>query len=186
MSKPKTLLDWERELGTTTDRLGMPIDKEIFPVVVACNYAGLETEASCAGHLDHGLPYPWIDFPQKFLKERQEVHKRLFPLDDRVRALLNKNKPVPDNLQEKRIALNKQTYELDTLELKPIYDQLEAFYIQHTAPYGCMLVISEPRFLRLMCIGSDQQHTRTKGDRKKHLELFREELRMFGEFLKSS
>lgn len=44
-----------------TDRIGRSIDKGIFDTVVALNALGIATSASCEGHLDHGLPYPWVD-----------------------------------------------------------------------------------------------------------------------------
>jgi hypothetical protein len=53
------------------DRLGKPIDTNIFETVVALNVLGVHTTQSCEGHLDWGLPYPWIDIQadmqQKFL-----------------------------------------------------------------------------------------------------------------------
>lgn len=44
-----------------TDRLGKPIDAGIFDTVVALNMLGIPTSMSCEGHLDRGLPHPWID-----------------------------------------------------------------------------------------------------------------------------
>jgi hypothetical protein len=47
---------------SVTDRLGMPIDPEIFDIVVALNALNIRTVMSCGGHLDHrGLLMPWID-----------------------------------------------------------------------------------------------------------------------------
>lgn len=43
------------------DGLGYPIDEGIKHVVVSFNLCGLKTSASCEGHLNWGLPYPWID-----------------------------------------------------------------------------------------------------------------------------
>ncbi len=48
-----------------TDKLGEPIDKGIFDTVVALNILGFVTRQSCEGHLDHGLPYPWVDVTNK-------------------------------------------------------------------------------------------------------------------------
>ncbi len=48
--------------ASVTDRLGMPIDPEIFDIVVALNALNIHTVMSCGGHLDHrGLLMPWID-----------------------------------------------------------------------------------------------------------------------------
>lgn len=44
-----------------TDKLGKPIDAGIFDTVMALNVLGVPTTMSCEGHLDHGLPYPWVD-----------------------------------------------------------------------------------------------------------------------------
>jgi len=49
------------------DKLGCPIDEGIFETVVALNILGITTTMSCEGHLDHGLPYPWVDtLPQDY------------------------------------------------------------------------------------------------------------------------
>lgn len=56
---------WEEAVafaGHLTDRLGCPIDGGILETVVALNLLGFWTSQSCEGHLDEGLPYPWIDF----------------------------------------------------------------------------------------------------------------------------
>lgn len=45
-----------------TDSQGTQIDREILFAVEQFNFGGFITTASCAGHYDHGLPYPWIDF----------------------------------------------------------------------------------------------------------------------------
>jgi len=45
-----------------TDGMGYPIDDGILETVVALNLLGLRTCQSCEGHLDDGLPYPWVDF----------------------------------------------------------------------------------------------------------------------------
>jgi len=38
------------------------LDKGIRKVVIAFNKLGLSTSGSCEGHLDWGLPYPWVEF----------------------------------------------------------------------------------------------------------------------------
>ena len=51
----------EEQFKHVTDALGKPIDAGIFQTVVAFNALGVSTIMSCEGHVDHGLPYPWID-----------------------------------------------------------------------------------------------------------------------------
>lgn len=54
-----------------TDKLGKRIDNGIFETVVALNVLGVCTRQSCEGHLEWGVPFPWIDIEakieQKFL-----------------------------------------------------------------------------------------------------------------------
>jgi hypothetical protein len=45
------------------DKLGMPIDEKIKPLVAALNMWSVETSASCEGHAGRALPYPWVDIP---------------------------------------------------------------------------------------------------------------------------
>jgi hypothetical protein len=44
-----------------TDKLGKRIDDGIFETVVALNVLGIGTTQSCEGHMDWGVPYPWIN-----------------------------------------------------------------------------------------------------------------------------
>jgi len=55
---------WEetaKQYRRVVDKLGKKIDEGIFDTVVALNMAGVTTRASCEGHLDWGVPHPWID-----------------------------------------------------------------------------------------------------------------------------
>jgi len=49
-----------KKVDKITDALGMPIDEGIKEAVIMFNAVGLYTSASCEGHLDHGIPAPWI------------------------------------------------------------------------------------------------------------------------------
>lgn len=57
-----------------TDRLGKTIDSGILETVVTFNLLGITTLQSCEGHIDWGVPYPWIcieaDMQQKSLLYR--------------------------------------------------------------------------------------------------------------------
>ncbi|HEY4033549.1 MAG TPA: hypothetical protein VGL94_06245 [Ktedonobacteraceae bacterium] len=70
-----------------TDKLGMPIDQGILETVIVLNLLGITTKQSCEGHMDHGIPAPWIFFTtpgideipdyqgvmQKHVKDQQKV-----------------------------------------------------------------------------------------------------------------
>lgn len=57
----KAYQDMAAKIATLADRLGHPIDLGIRHAVIAFNLQGLHTTASCEGHINWGLPYPWID-----------------------------------------------------------------------------------------------------------------------------
>lgn len=59
-------------IDEVVDGVGRGIDDGIRPIVLKLNELGMETKASCEGHIDHGLAEPWVDFPAwgNYLKER--------------------------------------------------------------------------------------------------------------------
>lgn len=52
----------EREVAELTDGLNHPVDGGIRPLVTALRALGLPTIGSCEGHVDHGYPFPWVQF----------------------------------------------------------------------------------------------------------------------------
>lgn len=77
---------WEEtkaKLLKTTDALGMPIDEGIFDTIVGLNSNGYDTSASCEGHLDRGLPYPWIAMAVDDTTT-QELLEKIFRLSDTI------------------------------------------------------------------------------------------------------
>lgn len=56
-----------REVDSLCDRLGKPLDEKIKELVIGLRCHGIRTIASCQGHLDHGLPYPWVDVEKHYL-----------------------------------------------------------------------------------------------------------------------
>lgn len=49
------------EVERIVDKLGMPVDEAIKEPVVALLANDFPTSGSCEGHLDRGLPYPWVE-----------------------------------------------------------------------------------------------------------------------------
>lgn len=54
--------EMSNEVSHWVDELGYPIDTEIKDTVVALNLLGIETTASCEGHLDHGFAFPSVKY----------------------------------------------------------------------------------------------------------------------------
>ncbi|HEY1351171.1 MAG TPA: hypothetical protein VGF67_16245 [Ktedonobacteraceae bacterium] len=64
------------KFSSVTDKLGKEIDRGIFETVVALNLLGVSTIASCEGHLNWGVPYPWIDI-EATIEQKYLLHQYL-------------------------------------------------------------------------------------------------------------
>jgi hypothetical protein len=117
----------EQQAEKITDGLGKIIDAGIKETVIALKVHGFVTIGSCEGHLDHGLPYPWIDIEsplaennlsnprfqqlrKKYMRERQGREK----MNEEERTVLIK-------MAEQQIKENYQEY-------KRLKELLEEFY----------------------------------------------------------
>lgn len=49
-----------KEVDGIVDELGLPVDEGIKRAVIALRLADIHTHASCEGHIEDGLLYPWI------------------------------------------------------------------------------------------------------------------------------
>lgn len=54
-----------QQVAGLADRLGEGLDAGMINTVAACRRWGIETTASCQGHHDHGLAFPWLDCSQE-------------------------------------------------------------------------------------------------------------------------
>lgn len=72
----KTWQDMAKQFSRVTDRLGKRIDKGIFETVVALNVLGIQTVGSCEGHIDWGMPHPWVDIAAE-LAQKYQIHRYL-------------------------------------------------------------------------------------------------------------
>ncbi|MFQ6084458.1 MAG: hypothetical protein ACE5WD_14030 [Candidatus Aminicenantia bacterium] len=62
-----------REVKLIRDELGMPVDEAIKELVIGLHCCGIKTLSSCGGHLDRGLPYPWVRVPYEFAEKLARV-----------------------------------------------------------------------------------------------------------------
>lgn len=104
-----------------TDRLGMPIDDEIFEIVIALNALNITTIMSCGGHIDErGLIMPWVDIssPDPALEEINEESHRLAKearmlsrvVDEITREDKERRKEAQRALDEKHIELRRNQH----------------------------------------------------------------------------
>jgi|SRR3989344_2224190 len=69
------------EFGEVGDALGEGIDERIKETVAAFNLVGLNTYASCEGHLEWGIGAPWVDVQaegepdERFIGEKKIIEK---------------------------------------------------------------------------------------------------------------
>ena len=54
------------DVDQLADGLGKDIDQKIKPIVIALRAHHFMTHASCEGHLNWGLPYPWVEMSAPF------------------------------------------------------------------------------------------------------------------------
>src|SRR5262245_2130702 len=73
-----------RYIDSLEDQLGKPIDHGIRETVAILQLLGLHTRASCEGHLDWGLPVPWVDL---YVPEAVTLRAELIPLEERLEQM---------------------------------------------------------------------------------------------------
>lgn len=83
-STQKKIQKIQQEIESITDGLSLPIDDLIKPAVIAFRLWDLPTSGSCQGHVNWGLPYPWIDIDCEFWNTKEfwslrEPDTNLFP-----------------------------------------------------------------------------------------------------------
>jgi Skp family chaperone for outer membrane proteins len=197
--------DLVKHFCSVSDRLGMPIDDEIFDTVIALNAVGITTTASCAGHItrDEGdVRYPWIDFSasdttiQERKKEQDQLHKKALKLHDKLARLQKKetDKERIQTLQKKSHAawrayhsLRHQLRKLQVPMRQKVVEYLTQFYEQRAVPFDRRLtlrVISSDT--RLESQGAADFHLCEPREAQiQKLAEYRDEMRAFTEFLKS-
>ncbi|MCC6520682.1 hypothetical protein IT403_01725 [Candidatus Nomurabacteria bacterium] len=187
-------LRWEstmKEADIIIDGLGKRIDSGIKETVTALKVNDYETTGSCEGHLDHGLPHPWVDVEMSLTADERKQMKETI---DRLILAQNTHKEYDDaDLAKRDIFLSKKV-----LFENKLSDLLEEFYTQHE-PKNLDIklfllkthsdVRIQPTFGR--GIGKKnwtefdvQQKRLTELEREENLKLSREEMQAFAQFLK--
>jgi len=197
--------DLVKQFCSISDRLGMPIDDEIFDTVIALNALGITTTMSCAGHItrDEGdIRYPWVDFAtsdttiEDLKKKQEDLHKKADQLQSKLTRLRKKNadsvrlQSLMKKSQAAWRAYHSLGYKLRKLQVpmrRKMIAYLVQFYDQRSAPFD--------RRLTLRVISS---HTRLESQgtadfylceprevQLQKLADYRDEMRAFTEFLKT-
>jgi hypothetical protein len=163
------------------------IDSGILDVVVALHACGVNTVASCEGHLDHGVAGPWIDIEadadNTVLKNK--LNKLRASMDNFVRnSKFNKKETL---ICEKYHQILGKIRAPHLAEQAKIIALLADFYQNRNVPFDAHLHVAEifgDGGCRLENQGVNIQEIRTKSQRAEKLKEYRAEMAAFGQFLK--
>jgi hypothetical protein len=145
----------EEKFKHVADRLGRPIDDGIFNTVVALNVLGISTRMSCEGHLDHGLPYPWVGIEY----QTQPATKQETPeeKEQRNRSIL--------------------------LAQHKLFLYLSEFYSNRTVSYDRIIALHQ--LGRIYSHGGDFLELLSPDERLNKLHQYQDEMNAFTEFLRA-
>lgn len=197
--------DLVKHFCSVSDRLGMPIDDEIFDTVVALNALDITTIMSCAGHItrDEGdVRYPWIDFSasdatiKDIEKEQQELRKRAEKLQNKLTRLRKKNtdrERIQSMTTKSRAAWHEYHslgHKLSKLQVpmrRKVVEYLIQFYEHRSVPFDRRLTLRVlASHTRMESQGAaDFYLTEPREVQLQKLAEYREEMREFTEFLKT-
>jgi len=134
-------------------------DQGLYHIGVGLQAIGLQAFKSCEGHLECGCPYPWVTL--------QICRAREFTCCDWRRDFCRCS-----SIEERGLQLSSPFDRIHVL--------LNAFYADRKVPYDVYLIVSGRR---LHSIGALQQCGRCFEERGRKLQLYREELQAFADFI---
>ena len=173
-----------KKIEQITDGLGMEIDPGIRETIIYLQAHGFKTYASCEGHEDWGLPYPWVDIGEMLDEDTryQELERKInFETGENTLNAAEKKE-----LRQKELDAEKENRK-ETGRLKEL---LAKFYKQRKSDVRLGMEAKGLSSVRIL----PQRAPRGKPDdiRKKippekisrDLKLFQAEMTQFTEFLK--
>jgi hypothetical protein len=161
-----------------TDGLGCPIDEGMVEIVVAFNLLGLPTCQSCEGHLDDGLPYPWVDF------ETDEFPTFKQALEEAGREGLSAEEREAKGTQLLAIAAALPSRGVLYTHLEEL---LSTYYRQYASPpeeWRMVVHWASPILFRLMPLCGYEAYTWSEETCAENLKRARAEMQAFTGFLK--
>jgi hypothetical protein len=182
--------EWEQiatRFTQITDKIGMRVDSGILETVIVLNALGIETSASCEGHLDHGIAAPWIDIQAVSASEGSRRVAQMFTRADE--AFERQNLPSAD-IEAMFAEAQREQKRIKSIHLeqrKKLMEYLSTFYTDRHVPYDQQIVI-HPRDTtgraRLESIGADLQLIVPPTLREQKLAEYQREMQAFTAFLK--
>ncbi len=121
-----------QQVDRIVDGLKEPIDAGIKEVIVGLKAHDFGTMGSCEGHLDHGLPYPWVAVGSLIAEEHDRLRSRFSELWKRHLREIRKEEVMNEEekqelrgMLEEEIAANGETLARFS-ELLDQYNELQS------------------------------------------------------------
>lgn len=204
--KEARIKDVEKQVDETRDALGYPIDPGIKDAVVSFNLLGLPTHQSCEGHIEEGIPAPWIQIealnrPEEQFVNEKKIYKKIaekynIPAEDVERGInhdawVEAAKEVSKNDETEEY---KEWYKKNGELMKKAQDLIDEFYKDRQVDLDIKIQIKqEAEGFRIHNGGEDYDsmagEKREPSEEQKKivlssLEKYRAEMSDFAEFLK--
>ncbi len=179
----------EEEIEKVTDGLGLEIDPKIRDTVKFFKAHDFTTYASCEGHIDRGMPYPWVDIGDFLVDDErfQELGSKV-TYDEATDTQIDNR--TPEEREEHGAKVN-QAKEKNNLESQRIKDLLEEFYSETGSNLRLILEQGGWNSVRLqpenMPEGNPDEirEKLTKSEIEPKLKEYQAEMNRFTEFLKA-
>jgi hypothetical protein len=194
---PPATTDSEREANWTRmegyinqvgDRLGMGIDQGIKQTIIGLNVLGINTTASCEGHIDRAIAGPWIDVSAAETEEMKAMTKEADKLLAKAeRREKEKASDVElDRLYGEYHRLSDKVREPHLREVAKAMRLLEEFYAERKVPFGVQLTISPLGFGgRLQAQATMLQDIEDEKTKQDKLTAFQAEMDAFSAFVRT-
>jgi hypothetical protein len=172
---------WElklSEVDALRDRLGKSVDRGIRETVAILQLIGLHTWQSCEGHLDWGLPAPWV---RLYVPETEKLREEIIPLNDWLEEH-DEDTVEYDQILQKLNRLREQEGRYEAHAWTILFSFLETFYRQYpTVSYEHQIVLHLNG--RLTIQGLLLQGARDTATQALKLHEYQEEMRRFTQYL---
>jgi hypothetical protein len=168
------------------DALGKPVDAGIKSLVTALNASGFPTTASCEGHLDWGIPAPWVDVQPAPTREGVALRQELNTIDAEIETIERDDPDAAalDALYEKRRLLSADVRRPTLVLARCLMTRLTAFYRGRPVSYDQMISL-HVRFIgfRMQCHGGELQDIAAPAEKTANLERYQAEMHALAAFL---
>jgi len=164
---------WERiqtDVRKIKDALGMPVDEGIFETVAVFKYLGINTTASCAGHIDRITGGPYVIF------QSHDNHQ-----------LLTELKSIGDRKKPEYKEILHQIIRNNISEVRRILPYLKSFYSNRIVDYNQRIILDRSNILNncISCQGADLAYDLTENERVELLKLNQTEIKAFIDHIKT-